>query len=232
MLTMVRNVGASFARVSSALAHISGTFTDPYKVPGNFSIPFCVSGIRRYMMRYITIPRLLAALILALALGLTACGKNSQPNTNNGASSATNTPQSHATSAPGTGAPGQVKLVLSKSQYASNEGITVTIMNGLSSSIYASSYYTNCTLLALEWKTSKGWVSQGRCLSAQSTHVIELKPGSVTSLQLTPISGPFNHTANFSWQPGTCRVTLYYSMAPDQDTTQGANAQSPDFTIG
>jgi hypothetical protein len=179
-------------------------------------------------MRSITIPRLLAALMLALGFGLSACGYASQSNTNNGASSTSNTPQSHA---PGTVTPGQVKLVLAKSQYTSNEGITVTIMNGLSSSIYASSYYTNCSMLALEWKTSKGWVSQGRCTD-QSTHVIALKPGSITSLQLTPISGPFKPTANTTWQPGTYRVTFYYNTAPDQDTTQGVHVQSPDFIIG
>jgi len=183
-------------------------------------------------MRYITIPRLLAALILALAVSLTACGNTPQPDTNNGATSATNTAQSRATAAPGTATPRQVKLVLAKSQYASNEVITVTIINGLASSIYASSYYTNCTLLALEWKTSKGWVSQGRCLSAQSAHVIELKPGSFTSLQLTPISGAFKPGSSTLWQPGTYRVTFYYSMAPDQDHTQGANVQSQNFTIG
>lgn len=174
-------------------------------------------------MRSITIPRLLAALMLALGFGLAACGYASQSNTNNGASSATNTP--------GAVTPGQVKLILAKSQYASNEGITVTIINGLSSSIYASSYYTNCTPLALEWKTSKGWVSQGRC-PEQSTHVIALKPGSVTSLQLTPISGSYKPNANTTWQPGTYRVTLYYNTIPDQDTTQGVHVQSPDFTIG
>jgi hypothetical protein len=179
-------------------------------------------------MRSITIPRLLAALMLALGFGLSACGYASQSNTNNGASSTSNTPQSHA---PGTVTPGQVKLVLAKSQYTSNEGITVTIMNGLSSSIYASSYYTNCSMLALEWKTSKGWVSQGRCTD-QSTHVIALQPGSITSLQLTPISGPFKPTANTTWQPGTYRVTFYYYTAPDQDTTQGVHVQSPDFIIG
>jgi hypothetical protein len=179
-------------------------------------------------MRSITIPRLLAALMLALGFGLSACGYASQSNTNNGASSTSNTPQSHA---PGTVTPGQVKLVLAKSQYTSNEGITVTIMNGLSSSIYASSYYTNCSMLALEWKTSKGWVSQGRCTD-QSTHVIALQPGSITSLQLTPISGPFKPTANTTWQPGTYRVTFYYNTAPDQDTTQGVHVQSPDFIIG
>ena len=174
-------------------------------------------------MRYISIPRLLAAIMLALGFGLAACGNASQSHMNNGSSSATNTP--------GTGIPGQVKLVLAKSQYAAKEGITVTIINGLSSSVYASSYYTNCTPLALEWKTSKGWVSQGRCLE-QSTHVVELKPGSVTSLQLTPISGSYKPNANFTWQPGTYRVTLYYNTTPDQDTTQGTHVQSPDFTIG
>ncbi len=181
-------------------------------------------------MRSISIPRLFAAFMLALAFALTACGNASQSNTNNGASSATNISQ--ATHAPGQVTPGQVKLVLAKSQYTSNEGITVSIMNGLSSSIYASSYYTNCTLLALEWKTSKGWVSQGRCLSAQSTHVVVLKPGSVTSLQLTPASGSFKPTSNATWQPGTYRVTFYYTTAPDQDSAQGANVQSPDFVIG
>ena len=174
-------------------------------------------------MRSIIMPRLLVALVLALCFGLAACGNASQSHTNNDAASATNTTGAVTT--------GGVKVMLAKSQYAANEGITVTILNGLSHSIYASSYYTNCTLLALEWKTSKGWVSQGRCLE-QSMHVIELKPGSVTAQQLTPISGPYKPNANTTWQAGTYRVTLYYNTTPDQDTTQGTNAQSPEFTIG
>src|SRR5207248_5437638 len=108
-------------------------------------------------MRYITVSRSLTMfiiLILALAFSLMACGNVSQPNSNSngaGGSSATNTPQPHATAAQGSVTPGQVKLVLAKSHYASNEEITVTIINGLSNSIYASPYYTNCTPIALEW---------------------------------------------------------------------------------
>ncbi len=191
-------------------------------------------------MRYITVSRSLTMfiiLILALAFSLTACGNASRPNSNSngigtGASSTTNTPQPHATAAQGTVTPGQVKLVVAKPHYASNEEITVTIINGLSNSIYASAYYTNCTPIALEWKTTSGWVPQGRCHSAQSTHVIELKPGSTTLLQLTPTSGSLKPTTNTVWQPGTYRASFYYSMAPDPDNTQGTNIQTADFTIG
>ena len=89
------------------------------KLSGNFSKHSRVSEVMRTIMRSISIPRLFAAFMLALAFGLTACGNASQSNTNNGASSTTNTPQ--ATHAPGRVTPGQVKLVLAKSQYTSNK---------------------------------------------------------------------------------------------------------------
>ncbi len=141
-------------------------------------------------MRQNLLPQLL--IILALTFSITACGGASQPpvgNPNLSTPAATSTPQASVIIIDVPITPGQVRLVLSKSQYAPNEAITVTITNGLSTSIFASANFTDCTLVLLEWKTPTSWVPRGRCPSAQFAGTVELKPGSATPQQLTPVAG-------------------------------------------
>jgi hypothetical protein len=184
-------------------------------------------------MRQNLLPQLL--IILALAIGIAACGGTSQPpvgNPNTKTPAATSTPQASATIINVPITPGQVRLILSKSHYAPHEAITVTIANGLSTSIYASANFTDCTLVLLEWKTPTGWVPRGRCPAAPLTGLVELKPGSATPQQLTPVAGVVRPSANTTWQAGTYRAIFAYSLKPDEGGVQGTIVQSENFTIG
>ncbi len=178
-------------------------------------------------------PQLL--IILALAFSIAACGGPSQPpvgNPNPGTPAATSTPRASATITNVSITPGQVRLVLSKSHYVPRETITVTITNGLSTSIYAPANFTDCTLVLLEWKTPTGWVPRGRCPSAQPTGLVELKPGSATPQQLTPVAGVVRPSANTTWQAGTYRAIFAYSLKPDEGSTQSMIVQSENFIVG
>src|SRR5258708_28641123 len=135
---------------------------------------------------------ILALLALSLASSIAACGGASQPpvgNPNPGTPAATNTPQASVVIIDVPITPGQVRLVLSKSHYAPNEAITVTITNGLSTSIYASANFTDCTLVLLEWKTPTRSGPLGRSPAAQFVGTVELQPGSATPQQPTPGAG-------------------------------------------
>jgi hypothetical protein len=188
-----------------------------------------------YTMRRHILTCILALLVLSLTSSIAACGGASQPpvgNPNPNTPAATSTLQVSATIIHVPITPGQVKLVLSKSHYASNEIITVTITNGLSTSIYASANFTDCTLVLLEWKTPTGWVPRGRCPSARIAGLMELKPGSVTPQQLTPVAGVVRPSSNTTWQAGMYRTIFAYSLKPDEGGTQGTIVQSENFTIG
>ena len=184
-------------------------------------------------MRYFTLSRFIAVLILTIAFGLTACGSASQPQkgSNSGTPISTNTAQSNTTG-PVKVTPGQVTLVLNKSHYALDEVIAVTIANGLPNSIYGSAYRTNCTMVLLEWKTNNGWAARGRCPAASVSRTIQLKPDSTMPEQLTPVSGVFKPAPDTAWQPGTYRVSFFYNMTPDADSMGGTVVQTAEFSIG
>ena len=185
--------------------------------------------MRRHMLTC-----LLALLALSLTFSITACGGASQPpagNSHPNTPAATSPPQASVTSIGMPITPGLVNLVLSKSHYAPHETITVTITNGLSTSIYAVANFTDCTLVLLEWKTPTGWVPRGRCLAAQFVGTVELKPGSATPQQLTPVAGVVKPSSNTTWQAGTYRVIFAYSLKPDESSTQGTIVQSENFTV-
>lgn len=186
-------------------------------------------------MRRHTLTCILALLALSLAFNIAACGGASQPPagySNLSTPAATSTPQASATIIGVPITPGQVNLVMSKSHYAPHETITLTITNGLSTSIYATANFTDCTLVLLEWKTPTGWVPRGRCPAAQFVGTVELKPGSATPQQLTPVAGVVKPSSNTTWQAGTYRVIFAYSLKPGEDGTQGAIVQSENFTVG
>jgi hypothetical protein len=178
---------------------------------------------------------ILVLLPLSLTSAIAACGGTSQPpvgNPNPGTPAAAGTPQVSATVIHAPITPGQVGLVPSKSHYAPREAITVTITNGLSTSIYASANFTGCTLVLLEWKTPTGWVPRGRCPSARLTGLVELKPGTATPQQLNPVAGVIKPSSNTTWQAGTYRAIFAYSLKPDEGGVQGTIVQSENFTIG
>ena len=174
-------------------------------------------------------------LMLMLVCGLTACGYLYQTTTN--APGKTPVAASTASTSKASGAapvavtPGQVKLALDKTQYARDETVTVSILNGLQVNIYTTNHQSDCSILLLEWQGPGGWVTVGRCLSEIASGPVMLKAGSITALQFKPSAATFRTPPAGAWQPGSYRFTLFYHFSPEPDSVQGLHTQAVEFTV-
>jgi len=166
-------------------------------------------------------------LLIGGVFGLGACGSASQATTTSAQTPAKATTSvqipAKATSTPGVNMPTQVKVITDKLQYVSNETLTVTVKNGLSSSIFIASYQTNCTPLLLEGKAADNtWMPKNLCYRAQSASLLQLKPGAEMVYRLTPtFRHPGTTIRSTVWGVGMYRVSISYMLAPDADTVQG-----------
>lgn len=183
--------------------------------------------------------RFLATLLITcVVLGLAACGNsfNSGQSVQGQPTQNAMTPTSPATQSPA-GQPthtptSQAQIILSpdKVQYTTRERIQVTITNHLTTPIFVSAYYTNCTYVSLQRQAQNSWLSLGRCPSAV-THSVALQPGASLVQQLIPIANTPQMAAHALWPAGSYRVALFYALSPDEDTTQGKSILSPTFLI-
>jgi hypothetical protein len=184
-------------------------------------------------MKQKTASRLVAILALAALLGLAGCGVPSQGGTGN--NNGSGTPTGNGTTPTPSPKPGQVNILLDKTHYGVNDTITVSITNGLATSIYSAQRYTNCTILTLQWKSGASWAVWGRCLAEQTPHLTQVKAQSITPIQLIPGNtgaGVPRKGTTLAWQPGTYRIVFSYNTIPDEENPQGVVAQSATFTIG
>ncbi len=184
---------------------------------------------------------LLLALLALVSLSMAACGNASSSSSNpvtSGSSTQTSTP---ATPDSSTQKPtavtmhtptpqAQIALALDKSRYTDHDAIEVTITNHLSTPIFISPYYTNCTAVRLELSAQNSWIPQGVCPSAAS-HSMVLQPGASIAQRLTPASRMPQTAAHMAWQTGMYRVNLFYTLIPDGDITQGKSVISVTFMV-
>lgn len=186
-------------------------------------------------MRRILFSRFLVAVSIVLVLfGVLACGNSSSP-AQNPATPASGSPTQHPTSS---GAPvshtpaaqARIALSLDKQHYTTRDHIEVRITNHLSTPIFVSSYYTNCTVVSLELNIQNTWQRQGRCLTA-APHNMALQPGASLTQQLSPTAATPQMAIHAAWRTGTYRVALHYTLSPDEDITQGEAALSNTFSI-
>lgn len=186
-------------------------------------------------MRITLFSRFLVATSLMLVLfGVPACG-NPSPSAQNPAAPASGSPTQHPTSSgtPASHTPAvQARIALSpdKQHYTTRDRIEVSIINRLSTPIFVSSYYTNCTVVSLELNIQNTWQRQGRCLTS-ALHSMALQPGSSLTQQLAPTAATPQMSMHAAWRAGTYRVVLYYTLSPDEDMTQGRMAISGTFSI-
>jgi hypothetical protein len=120
-----------------------------------------------------------------------------------------------------------------KNRYSRSDIITVIIDNNLSTSIYASAYYTDCTPVQLQRKSETSWSALGRCPEATQS-ALAIQSGSPKEFQLHPSSGPAGSRmgSGATWVPGTYRISFSYTLQPDPDTVQGSgDIVSTEFTI-
>ena len=151
-------------------------------------------------------------LIVALCSLLSACGASSA---------------SSSVSSTGTAFAGTIAVTLDKTQYASGDTISATILNGLDHTIYAADHETDCTTLVVEHQTNSGWERVGRCLLASVTRLVPFAAGSQTLVPLD--NGPAGN-GGASWGTGTYRVSLTY-LNSDSDAAAGTTVYSATFTL-
>jgi hypothetical protein len=118
-----------------------------------------------------------------------------------------------------------VTVTVDKTHYAPQDTITVTISNGLATTISTTDHQTNCTIVTLERLANGAWQAEGVCRLKTPTRIVPISPG-MTVQQLS--SSP--------WPTGTYRVAFRYFTEPDAvqgaSPGQGGLVYSTTFTIG
>jgi hypothetical protein len=125
--------------------------------------------------------------------------------------------------------PSQVTLTLDNSHYARGETISVTIHNGLSTTIWATDHQTSCTVVTAEHLQDGQWQPVGDCRLKTPTILMPLPAASTTTQQLVI---PQSSSSGSSWPNGTYRVTLGYTGGDEGSGAPGGIVHSPEFTIG
>ena len=178
------------------------------------------------MRCYVGIRVLMSGTVTALYLGLVGCSSvGPQPNAG-GPGAASGTPRASATPRPTSG-PGQVTVAVDKTHYAPTDTITVTILNGLATTISTTDHQTNCTVVMLERLVNGAWQPVGACRLMTPTRVVPISPG--TTVQ---------QLGSTAWPAGTYRVAFRYFTEPDGESgqatasAQGGLVYSATFTIG
>ncbi len=186
----------------------------------------------RRVSRFLT-----TAVIALIVLGIAGCG-----NTSSSAQNSSTPAAQHSNSpTPGSATPNptpagtrtsasQIVFTFDKRAYTTHDRIQVTITNHLSTAIFVSPYYTNCTAVRLELNRQNTWLPQGRCPSS-TPHSVALQPGASLVQQLTPTAPTPQIAVHAAWQTGTYRLALFYTLAPDEDVTQGQVFTSSAFII-
>jgi hypothetical protein len=131
------------------------------------------------------------------------------------------------TSTPSSGATpvsGLVTITVDKQHYATNELITASIHNGLPAPIFVADHQTSCTIVSLKMLNNGGWTTIRGCRIMTPTRMVEIGPGTSTTVRLSPGAGQFTSTP---WVPGTYQATLGYGSS---QMTTGPAYSSPVYS--
>ncbi len=142
---------------------------------------------------------------------LTACGFHQEnSSTTGGDHTAYASAPSTSVAKQGVRTPGKVTVTVGKTQYTPGEAITVTISNGLATSIAAANHQSGCTLVTLQWQDAQGnWQNQNSCRMGVVTRMITLPPQSSQVQSLSPTSGTF--ARNAQWEKGRYRIVFGFT---------------------
>jgi hypothetical protein len=181
--------------------------------------------------------RLLAGLMCAGAFAIAGCGITSAPSSGPLNPEDSSVQQSNQAGSPTLGADGtskgqvtsgEVTLSLDKQHYTASDAITVTITNGLATSIWVTDHQTNCTVVTVERQQDGHWQAVAPCLLMIATRMISLAPASLTPVRLLHAGTGLQNV----WPAGTYRVKLSYRGAEETPGAVGATVYSEEFSIG
>lgn len=170
---------------------------------------------------------LLLVLVGAGAL-LAGCGRSAGQSPGASDSPPASSPTSATPNAVGRQSSGPVTLTLDRQRYTAGDTITVTIHNGLSTTIWAADHQTSCTVVTVERLHGSQWQGLQNCRLMTPTRMVPLAAGSDTKqflrVQGSPLGG--------MWQAGTYRVAFTYSMGDEFTGGQGGVVYSAQCTLG
>ena len=132
-------------------------------------------------------------------------------------------PSASPTSPPAHG----VTLTVAHASYSRSATITVTLINGGASPIFAYDHQTSCTILSLRRQTSSGWQTVGECALGVLTHQIEIHAGETMKIALAPGAGTIRAAP---WPAGTYRALLHYTL-DGQATSASNTVTTSEFTV-
>ena len=133
---------------------------------------------------------------IGLLLLLTSCGEGSGSKSSN--------------TSPGTRTSGPVNIATDHSIYQSTDHIQVTVLNTLSTPIYALDTQASCSILGLEVQANGTWQasSAARCSLGRPAMIVKLDPGKA---YMTAIQADTSLAKDAVIPPGTYRLVLNYS---------------------
>lgn len=175
-------------------------------------------------MRHNVGSRLLTSgIVVALVLGLSACGGGRAPAALN------STPRSSVSTAVGsTSRP--VTVAVEKPQYAPGDTLIVSIHNGLAMPIFTHDGRSDCGVVDLERRVNTSWQIEALCVDMQpAPHVMQIAPNAVLTQQLAP---GLSDVSTGPWPSGTYRIAFAYVSSADQPFGQSTVIYSASFTIG
>jgi len=127
-------------------------------------------------------------------------------------------------SSPGGITSGIVTAALSKQQYATGDTISVTLGNGLASTILAADHQSDCTVVVVEYLSQQTWQPRNLCQLKSPTRFVPVNAGATLTQQVHPPTAG----GTTGWPSGTYRIAFTYRLsASGTDTT----IYSAQFTI-
>lgn len=133
--------------------------------------------------------------------------------------------------------PGAVTLLLGQTHAGVTDAVSVTVANGLPTTIVVADHQSECTVVTLERQAGAKWLAVASCQLETPTRLLPIPSNAARTVKLQPADGPQPHV----WQAGTFRFMLQYSTGAQTSAGKQTNTAtlarevtvySQTFTIG
>jgi hypothetical protein len=120
--------------------------------------------------------------------------------------------------------------------YGPSAIVTVTISNGLDSTIWSLNHQTDCSVVTVVRSTGGGWVPVGTCMLGMPTFPVATGPGRVRVVPLAPAvisrtGNPGQFPGESTWAPGSYRVVFAYTVGSAEPFGATHDTTIATFTV-
>jgi hypothetical protein len=124
---------------------------------------------------------------------------------------------------------GVVSLTLNRSSYGADDSVLVTIVNGLTRSIWVADQRAGCSSVSIERSAHGAWTRVGNCAPPRVGPPVSIAPGASLLQRLFFAAGGFDTGAG--WPAGLYRATLTYKMNSADGSGAALTIHSAEFTV-